>query len=342
MMSILFFKKFFMSEKGHLSFDVVKDKLNEKVKNKGKEDPVLSGEHEFNEIDFSRETREQARHVEDEKQLEEVRKNIESTHVPSELVPSSPTSLSLYVKSHLPEHLKRPSVVAKFYAKATHVVLRFLEKIGRFNVEGREKIPAQGPCLLVANHTRFFDEGKLAAISGRAVKVIGADMHFDHPIKRFLMRKIGVIEVPATLSHLSREEKQSLMERVPKGARAYYQKVLDRDEKGTLERKALRAFLETTTASLVNGDAVAFFPEGLWLYEGHKLRKAYPGIEAIAKQYKKLTGKDLPIVPVGITDTAIKVAQPMALGKDQTVHDVMKEVARCLPETARGYYAETP
>ncbi len=330
-----------MSEKERSSFDAVEGKWPEKKENE-KRDSSLSIEYELSETVVSQEIAEQARHAEDQKQLEEVRQRIERSSSPLERGTPSETSLSLYVKSHLPEHLKRPSVVAKFYAKATHVVLRFLEKIGRFNIEGREKIPAQGPCLMVANHTRFFDEGKLAAISGRAVKVIGADMHFDHPIKRFLMRKIGVIEVPATLSNLSREEKQSLMERVPKGARAYYQKVLDRDEKGTLERKALRAFLETTTASLVNGDAVAFFPEGLWLYEGHKLRKAYPGIEAIAKQYKKLTGKDLPIVPVGITDTAIKVAQPMALGKDQTVHDVMKEVARCLPETARGYYAETP
>ncbi|MBI2473458.1 1-acyl-sn-glycerol-3-phosphate acyltransferase [Candidatus Uhrbacteria bacterium] len=274
----------------------------------------------------------------DAQRLDEVREDIQKKYLVTSVVATKETtSVQSYIKSHLPQHLKRPSIVAKFYTKATKLVLSFLEKFGRFKIEGRERIPAQGPCLLVANHTRFFDEGKLAAISGRSVKVIGADMHFDNPLKRFFMRKIGVIEVPATLSRLSQEEKRSLMERVPKEARAYYQKVIARDEKGTLERKALLAFLETTTAALAHGDVVVFFPEGLWTYEGHVLRQAYPGIEFIAKKFKQVTGQDLPIVPVGITDDGMKVAEPMVLEKDQTVHDVMKRVASCLPETARGY-----
>lgn len=242
-----------------------------------------------------------------------------------------------YVAKHLPEYLREPSVVGNAYIDIAHVIFKTLERFGKFHIEGKENIPQQGPCLLVANHTRFFDETKISIAANRPVKIVGADMHFNSAIKRFFVKQLGVIEVPGTLSKLTKEEKIDLLKRAPKDAHDYYKHVIERDKK-PLDRKKLTTFLETIVASLANGDPVVFFPEGLWTYEGHILREAYSGIEAITRRYKKQFGEDVPIIPIGITDQGLKIDKPMILSKEGTVHDVMKRIAELLPEEAHGFY----
>lgn len=252
-------------------------------------------------------------------------------------------SVATYLEKNLPERFREKQFFAGVHQMVSSMIFRAFETLGVFKIRGREHVPPAGECVLVSNHTRFFDESKLFALLNRPAHILGADMHFAaNPIQRWFMYAIGAIEVKSTLRNLSETEKAEVLQRAPGGAKAYYTKVIARDRK-PLDRETLRAHresLQTTVAVLLKGEPVILFPEGLWLYEGGKMRKAYGGIEHIAQEYRRVTGKDLPIVPVGITKGSATAGKPVVLGEGQSVHDVMKKVAELLPENERGYYGE--
>jgi 1-acyl-sn-glycerol-3-phosphate acyltransferase len=248
-----------------------------------------------------------------------------------------------YVRKNVPKHLQRTTVFEAAHQKISALVMGVLNVFGQMKLRGAERVPQEGGFVMVSNHTRFFDESKLLALIGRPAHIVAADMHANTSFfHKWFMKAIGTLEVDSTLNNLTEEEKTALMVRVPKGARAYYQKVIDRDrEKASLKagRKQM-AFLQSTVALLIKGEPVILFPEGLWLYEGKMMRKAYGGIEFIAKEYKRVTGKDLPIVPVGISEGKATAGEVVAMTADGSVHDVMRKVAALLPEEERGYYGQ--
>ena len=249
-----------------------------------------------------------------------------------------------YVKKHLPERFREPSLFGVMHQKVSKAIFQILNTLGMFRIKGREHVPEAGGFVMVSNHTRFFDESKLFAFLDRSAHIIAADMHFDaNPLQRWFMEKIGAIEVKSTLNHLSIAEKEELLTRVPKGAQEYYRKVIARDAELT-NAKSLgtqREMLRSTVAVLIKREPVILFPEGLWLYEpGHVMRKAYAGIEMVAREYRRVTGKDLPIVPVGITSGQATAGKSVVLEAGQTVHDIMRNVAALLPEAERGYYED--
>lgn len=257
-------------------------------------------------------------------------------------------SIVAYLEKNLPERFRETQFFAGAHQKVSSMIFRAFNTLGLFKIRGREHIPSTGECILVSNHTRFFDESKIFALLNRPAHILGADMHFGmSPIHRWFMNKIGAIEVRSTLGNLSEEEKNALLERTPKGARAYYQKVIDRDREpmNATAMRSHRETLQSTIAVLLKGEPVILFPEGLWLYEGgkegEKMRKAYGGIEHIAREYRRLTGKELPIVPVGITKGSATAGESVVLGEGQSVHDVMRKIAELLPEDERGYYGKT-
>lgn len=254
---------------------------------------------------------------------------------------AKPPSPSVYLQKYLPERFRGTQFFAGAHQKVSKMIFGVFETLGLFKIRGREHIPQSGECVLVSNHTRFFDESKLFALLNRPAHILGADMHFDmSPIHRWFMYAIGAIPVRSTLQNLSEKEKTELLKRAPGGARAYYQKVVNRDREpmNAVAMRSHRETLQSTVAVLLKGEPVILFPEGLWLYEGGKMRKAYGGVEHIAREYRRLTGKDLPIVPVGITKGGATAGEPVVLGEGRNVHDVMKKIAELLPETERGYY----
>lgn len=252
--------------------------------------------------------------------------------------------IDAYVARHLPERFRTSSAGGQLHQYIAKTIFGALEKLGVCRIEGREHVPSTGACVLMSNHTRFFDEARLLALLGRPAHILAADMHFDaNPLQKKFMELIGAIEVQSTLSHLSAEEKAELMERVPKGAKAYYQKVIDRDADAAKAKGigAQRDMLRSTVAALIHGDPVIVFPEGLWLYEpGNTMRKAYSGIELIAREYRRVTGRDLPIIPTAITEGRVTAGEAVVLEPGQTVHDIMQKIAALLPEAERGYYGD--
>jgi 1-acyl-sn-glycerol-3-phosphate acyltransferase len=262
----------------------------------------------------------------------------EITKVPTE------KEISAYVEKNLPANFKSVSALTKFHMSVSRLMGGWWKMREGFNVEGKEHIPDYGPLLVVANHYRFADETRVRAVIDRPTYVAAADLHFEgSPVKKWLLEKMGFLRVESTLSGLNKEEKTALLNNVPAHERAYYQKVADRDEKPSLS--AQRQFLRTVVALLAKGEPVTVFPEGLWLFEEggkpeKKMRKAYSGIDVVAREYKKVTGKELPILPLAITDGGVEVLEVMNLSEGETIHKVMEEISKHLPEEERGYYKE--
>ena len=118
-------------------------------------------------------------------------------------------------------------------------------------------------------------------------------------------------------------------------------------------------FIRQSVALLARGDVICIFPEGLWLdpkgfalnpRENPKMKQGYAGFELIARQYKKLTGKDLPILPTAFaenkdsSESGLRVGEPVVLGDNKTEFGdadwCMAQIAKMLPEEQRGYYKD--
>lgn len=99
--------------------------------------------------------------------------------------------------------------------------------------------------------------------------------------------------------------------------------------------------VQSAVAVLLKGEPVAIFPEGLFTYDSKKqLRKAYPGIELICAEYKRIMGQDLPIVPTAVRKNEVIIGDAISLSGDakqkQGTDVVMRKLAQLLPKGERG------
>ena len=100
-------------------------------------------------------------------------------------------------------HLDAPPGVAKVAGLELQQASRPFLRPGafpfaRFDIQGIERIPSEGPVILVANHRSYFDPVVLAIASaraGRPVRFLGKKEVFDAPVLGELVRAIGGIEV---------------------------------------------------------------------------------------------------------------------------------------------------
>lgn len=219
------------------------------------------------------------------------------------------------------------------------------------SVEGmetaRKRLPKSGPFLVVSNHSGGETGALLALLKNQDAHIAaGEELNFKRSrFRAWLLRKLRMIPVKESLSGLTGQEKTELLERVPERAKAGYQAVIERETRG--EMTINNNFLRSAVALLTRGDVVVAFPEGLFLYDGKKsLRKAYGGVELLAKRYKQLTGQDLTIVPVAIIPSDkernrkrnIKVGDTFTLNESQKTDYMMERLAKIMPEELKGYY----
>ncbi len=278
---------------------------------------------------------------EEKDQAEQERVEALREQVKRESTPRKPKEgISEYIQKYVPEHLQKPDVLARTISGLAGVAGEMLLRFQGRKIEGREHVPTDGPYILVANHTRDSDPVVTAAIAGRRVDYASTDMNFQiNPALSWFFKKLGLYSVKSSLGNISTEEKAALMERVPKypgHQRPYYQSVIDRP----MDVANIRQFARETAALLARGEPVVIFPEGLWLFEGNKMREAYPGVELVLREYKRLTGKDVPILPVAISDKQVHIDELMVLGDGEEIHTVMRAIAEHLPEEERGFYSE--
>jgi len=100
-------------------------------------------------------------------------------------------------------HLDVPPGVPKVAGVEPFDVLRLLARpelipFARFDISGTERIPVDGPGIVVANHRSYFDTvavGLTVARSGRALRFLGKKEVFDAPVVGQMARALGGIRV---------------------------------------------------------------------------------------------------------------------------------------------------
>ena len=96
-----------------------------------------------------------------------------------------------------------PAGVTKFAGLEPQRALQILARPGlfpwvRLDIEGTERIPADGPAILVGNHRSYFDPlaiGLALAQTGRPVRFLGKKEVFDAPIVGQITAALGGIRV---------------------------------------------------------------------------------------------------------------------------------------------------
>jgi 1-acyl-sn-glycerol-3-phosphate acyltransferase len=86
------------------------------------------------------------------------------------------------------------------YGIAVYNVTRFLagcliRVLFRFRVEGQEKVPANGPLIVISNHMSFMDPVLMGIAVPRAVSYISRDDIFKYPVASWWLPRLYVIPV---------------------------------------------------------------------------------------------------------------------------------------------------
>lgn len=259
--------------------------------------------------------------------------------------PPAAARIDAYIEQSVPDYLRdktgHESLAARLYGLFTSV---------EDMKEAREALPKEGPFLVVANHSGG-ESGIILSLLKEydAHLAAGEELNFNRSgFRKWLLKKMRMIPVRESLANLNETEKEELLERVPGEERKKaYRKIVDREKDGGASMN--KDFIRSSVALLLRGDVVAMFPEGLFLYDDNKgLRKAYGGVELIASEYKRLSGKDLPIVPVSVWKNEegkkIEVGEAMTVRRDDKqssgTESIMRALAELLPEELKGAYDE--
>jgi len=210
--------------------------------------------------------------------------------------------LRVYVDRHRPFELRQRAPL----------LYRILRNFGAHkikSVRGRENIPS-GPVVFIANHDGG-ETPKLVAAVDRPIHIVSAQStNWQRPLAAFFMRRLGMIPIQESLSHLSRLEINELNSsngRFVSGK--HYNEVWQRSVKGNAEK------IRCMCSLLVLGRSIAIFPQGLIenVTARADIRRAYAGYALVAREYKKLTGRDIPIVPVAIHKTTVGFGKPFLI-----------------------------
>jgi 1-acyl-sn-glycerol-3-phosphate acyltransferase len=162
-------------------------------------------------------------------------------------------------------------VAAYIFLLVPEYLLRFVawvltRCIYRFDARGAERIPAEGPAVLVCNHVSFIDAVLLMAASPRPIRVIMDYRIFRVPVLGWLFRLAGCIPIAP------REE-----------APQAYQRAFD---------EAVRVLRE--------GDLLGIFPEGGITRDG-QLQPFKGGVMKILEQ-AQAEGLRVPVLPMALTN----------------------------------------
>jgi len=200
----------------------------------------------------------------------------------------------------------------------------------KFRIEGTERIPANGPAIIVGNHRSYFDAaaiGVAIAQTERSVRFLGKKEVFDAPVLGQIAAAMGGIRVDrgtgsdeplqAAAEALANGDLVAMMPQgtIPRG-KAFYKPVL----KGRWGAARLAALANTSSKQ-----SVPVIPIGLWGTE-----KVWPRSARIPNVLNLVT-------PPTVT---IKVGEPITLAYDDLEADtatIMQAIMDLLPEASRNH-----
>lgn len=119
-----------------------------------------------------------------------------------------------------------------------------LRSVYRLDVAGREKVPADGPALLVANHVSFIDTLLIGLLARRPVRFVMHKKYYELPIAHVLFRALGCIPIASARR----------------------------------DPRCLEQALDRVDIALANNEVVCVFPEGSLTRDG-TLGRFRPGVE---------------------------------------------------------------
>ena len=184
-----------------------------------------------------------------------------------------------------------------------------------WRIEGAERVPANGPFVVVTNHVNWKDPPWIEFALGRAIRYMAKREVFAVPVMGFVLRGIGCFPV----------------------------------RRGEADRGALA----TALAVLAAGQPLGYFPEGHRSESGALIR-AKPGISLIAERSEALIvpigvigTKEARLGRFWRRDITIRVGEPFRArdlrhapaGDPQVIADaIMRRIAALLPTEMRGVY----
>lgn len=206
-----------------------------------------------------------------------------------------------YVSTHLPDYITpgRSSLAYKTFRLLGRLLIR--------EIEGEENLPT-GARIFIANHTGG-ESPRLAGALDRPVHIAAGEIvnWSRGPFARWIMRNMGMVPLRETLSHLSPEQRQAAIEAAPSKQRLAYNQVVT--ETNTIQPGNIDN-IQAMVALLIAGEDVAIFAEGLFSRLEDDPRIAYAGYALVAREYMRVTGQEIPVIPTGIHGGSVRFGAP--------------------------------
>jgi len=220
----------------------------------------------------------------------------------------------------IPNAEQRMEYVARYYPNEGHgtvsdIAYRAYQRFCHFmhlgkKTEGKEHVPTESPFLIIAPHEGG-ETPHLVAAFDQPIRIMGGrESNFKRRswFANTFMQMIKVIPIQESLAHLDTAHQQKAIDATttPEERAAYVN--IQKDWGGLRGANDIRA----AVACLINNEPVLIYPQGLWI-RGTKNRIAQGGYALIAREYEKQTGRQLPIVPVNVTDGNVAVREAFTL-----------------------------
>jgi len=268
--------------------------------------------------------------------MQEIEKFLDEKQPPKAEIENSEekkAKIGEYQEKYLPDYLREKKDFV------SSVLTGLWRRLARFEKEGSENVPEEGSFLVVCNHFGGGDTEALAATfkDFDTHFAIGKEIWWEQsPVLKWFFKKLRLIPVEESLANLSEQEKEEALKRQNKYGKKVFRKIIEREKRGGVAMNA--DFVRAATAALSRkdknkkGDVVIIFPEGLWLNpqgkmvprEKAEMKQGYRGIELVASQYKKVTGKELKILPTTFIEDAktgkkkLVISKPVKLSENDT------------------------
>ena len=234
---------------------------------------------------------------------ENFKKKIEKIEISEESEETLELKRQKYTEKNLPAYLdiEKTSLVFKAF--------KFFSKFSLKEVSGKESLPS-GEKLFIVNH-RGGESGRLVAALDNPIHIVSAETinWSEEGMFKWFLKKIGAIPIKETFSHLSEEQKQEVVKKAPSREKEIHAEATKNIGRGNLKN------IKTMVATLLKGEDLAIFTEGPFSRLEEDERKSYAGYALVAREYKRITGEDLNIIPTGIRNSKVSFGKSFHIDK---------------------------